>query len=256
MKFINISLRAYSISVFLVLKTAKNRLYESLKYLDDIKEFIHIGAIRTNFIFSKKGYSIIAEPFLVTIGLEKLRFVYEIIEIADENIDSIMRYEPFCVGYAGGKYKWSYDFQNYLSTDYDYLDEHLKAIGLFVTQHGYESEKELVNIYSYAPYHNKESLFSTAKKKNAVLVKEVKDTLYTCFDSNHISESVPELSDEIPVITEYSIKIIPKDFNNLMLQLIREYLMETSDDIWIPFDMEERKKKFPKAFRELARFMK
>lgn len=37
-----------------------------------------------------------------------------------------------------------------------------------------------------------------------------------------------------------------------MIQAIKEYL---GDDIWIPIDMEERKKKFPKAFKELAKYM-
>jgi len=38
----------------------------------------------------------------------------------------------------------------------------------------------------------------------------------------------------------------------LFSQMLHEYL---GDDIWIPIDMEERKKKFPKAFEELASHM-
>ncbi len=37
-----------------------------------------------------------------------------------------------------------------------------------------------------------------------------------------------------------------------LLDLIHEYL---GDDIWIPYDLEERKKKFPKAFQELKPYM-
>lgn len=37
-----------------------------------------------------------------------------------------------------------------------------------------------------------------------------------------------------------------------LIDIIHEYL---GDDIWIPFDLEERKKKFPKAFQELKPYM-
>lgn len=40
--------------------------------------------------------------------------------------------------------------------------------------------------------------------------------------------------------------------STLFAELLHEYL---GDDIWIPFDMAERKKKFPKAFEELKVYM-
>ena len=47
--------------------------------------------------------------------------------------------------------------------------------------------------------------------------------------------------------------------DSLFAQVLREVLEPAPEydrnDIWIPFDMEERKKKFPKAFRELKVFM-
>ena len=41
------------------------------------------------------------------------------------------------------------------------------------------------------------------------------------------------------------------DFS-LFAQLLRGYL---GDDPWIPYDMEERRKKFPKAFEELKYYI-
>ena len=40
--------------------------------------------------------------------------------------------------------------------------------------------------------------------------------------------------------------------DSLFAQLIREYL---ENDPWIPYDMEERRKKFPKAFKELKYYI-
>ena len=40
--------------------------------------------------------------------------------------------------------------------------------------------------------------------------------------------------------------------DSLFAQLIREYL---ENDPWIPYDMEERHKKFPKAFEELKNYI-
>lgn len=47
--------------------------------------------------------------------------------------------------------------------------------------------------------------------------------------------------------------------DSLFNQILREILTPSPDypdqDLWIPFDMAERKKKFPKAFEELAVYM-
>lgn len=67
-----------------------------------------------------------------------------------------------------------------------------------------------------------------------------------------IIEKLNATPDIFPIIAEYAIKFENKLENNLFLKLIDEYL---GDDIWIPFDMEERKKKFPKAFKELKKYM-
>ena len=55
-----------------------------------------------------------------------------------------------------------------------------------------------------------------------------------------------------PIIADYSIEVKYDLKNNIMLETIKQYLGE---DIWIPYDLESRKKKFPRAFQELRYYM-
>jgi hypothetical protein len=64
------------------------------------------------------------------------------------------------------------------------------------------------------------------------------------------------LSDDLELIIEY----VPNnpcetEKDNLMLKVLSEYLPVDINDGWIPFDMKEREKLYPKAFSELKRYM-
>lgn len=60
--------------------------------------------------------------------------------------------------------------------------------------------------------------------------------------------------EHFPVVGEYQLKLRPApEGRNVMLEIIRECL---GDDIWIPYSMKERKKKFPGAFRALEYYMR
>lgn len=73
------------------------------------------------------------------------------------------------------------------------------------------------------------------------------------------------------LIMEYLPTPLRPDENNIMLKLLEEYLpreavvtpdgpyageVNGGNGGWIPYDMEKRKRLYPKAFRELARYMK
>jgi hypothetical protein len=75
----------------------------------------------------------------------------------------------------------------------------------------------------------------------------------------------------VPIILEYSPSSLQPDENNLMLRVLEQYLpceavtthggefdgeVNGGNGGWIPYDLEERKRIYPKAFRELARYMK
>lgn len=80
---------------------------------------------------------------------------------------------------------------------------------------------------------------------------------YYRYDSIDHHSQTPIIEDKLnpnlfPFIAEYYINVSNRLENNMMLDVIEEYL---GNDIWIPYDMEERKKKFPKAFKELRQYM-
>ncbi len=85
---------------------------------------------------------------------------------------------------------------------------------------------------------------------------------YRRYDHKSVIGSVPVLvesrlnADVFPIVAEYRVNsqkksIVPGD-QNIMLTLLREYL---GHDIWIPIEMDERVKKFPKAFKELQYYI-
>ena len=54
------------------------------------------------------------------------------------------------------------------------------------------------------------------------------------------------------VLSEAEIQFKEQPHNNTLDDLMMRYF---GDDIWIPYDMEERRKKFPKAFEELKYYI-
>jgi hypothetical protein len=65
------------------------------------------------------------------------------------------------------------------------------------------------------------------------------------------------LSDELILIIECVLmKLVKKtEERNLILELLHEYIPANKNGGWIPFDIDERKKLYPKAFSELGRYM-
>ena len=83
------------------------------------------------------------------------------------------------------------------------------------------------------------------------------EAFFCRYDKKDLKSSVPFKEEQLDpkiysIIAEYEIKIDNLLKNNVMLDVIEEYL---GDDIWIPYKFEDRKKKFPKAFDELKNYM-
>lgn len=61
---------------------------------------------------------------------------------------------------------------------------------------------------------------------------------------------------QCPAITEIKLELIKLDRNDKCSKIYTEFIKTYMDgDPWIPYDMEERKKKFPKAFKELEYYI-
>lgn len=68
------------------------------------------------------------------------------------------------------------------------------------------------------------------------------------------SSRTPVVSKDVGIIAAVYSAVSSSEIlsNSLFAQLLRDYL---GDDPWIPYDMEERRKKFPKAFEELKYYI-
>lgn len=92
------------------------------------------------------------------------------------------------------------------------------------------------------------------------MVYDCKDEKYICIDVGTPSKSridMTELnrSENINLIAEYYLgncKLVYDEID-IFSDIMTEYI---GDDVIIPFSLEERKKKYPKAFRELQKYMK
>ncbi|WP_146088579.1 hypothetical protein [Lacrimispora xylanisolvens] len=69
----------------------------------------------------------------------------------------------------------------------------------------------------------------------------------------HIIEMI---SNEIKSITVHEPTPITADENNIMLNVLEEYLPFERNGGWIQYDLERRKLIYPKAFDELKKYMR
>ena len=65
------------------------------------------------------------------------------------------------------------------------------------------------------------------------------------------------VDNDTPLIVEFFPEPPVPEEQNIMLQVLREYLPHRGDDMdgWIPFALEDRVKRYPKAFVELFKYM-
>lgn len=64
-----------------------------------------------------------------------------------------------------------------------------------------------------------------------------------------------ELENEFPIIIRYTPCLPVDEDKNLMLKVLRKYIPAKVNQGLIPVDIDERKKMYPKAFKELAKYM-
>jgi hypothetical protein len=202
-------------------------------------------------LFSSRGYSIALTPFLSRINTN--RIVVYIKDFYNKKAIIPLNNKSQCY-FVIPLDRNIMDINSSQMADFPMKGDMLMR--RYFRNEGFAFMTKLVNWCNYTPlinilYHGQIDLIY----EKAINSEEYNNTYLFNFDRKYKNEMRYSLNESIPIALEYLVEATQTNSNNLILQLIREYLMETSDDIWIPFDMEERKKKFPKAFRELARFM-
>jgi len=161
-----------------------------------------------------------------------------------------------------------YEYNNYKSFfDKNLLSEIPIVTGDYYSFHNlFNYEYSFHNLFNYELSHNKQSFIKYWCKSTSTLVRIMGGTVSIDFDKLKPDTGSPplnlNLSDKLVLIIEYILteyvltKLVEKfKEKNLVLDLLQEYIPINKNGGWIPFDMDERKKLYSKAFSELGRYM-
>ena len=195
------------------------------------------------YIFSKYGFSLNQNTFLVAAGIRQLlRFGYHP-DTVPPDFYNVQTTVPIIYIPMTRKKVGSTTYKNFISGET--YSSSLRACRMWGRRQEFDNAVEKLPKYFAMKYREQ----STCPG-------------YRRYDRKEIAEPAPAFveshldADIFPIVAEYSIDLPKKDAvsedKNIMLKLLREYL---GQDIWIPFEMEERVKKFPKAFEELRYYI-
>lgn len=204
--------------------------------------------LHSSFMFFENCYSVFLYPFLSMDMLNNLYMIYCKTNIFNydnlfntnqvtcyltdslRNLNDFLK-EIFIFSQRSGKsYSCDINFNSlwFNKTTQNHLEEHLIYNLL--------DDKNILKHKPKGTGKNADEFINYSFSKNSTNTINIKD-----INLNIIS-----------FISHFTINVENKSRNNIMIQTIKEYL---GDDIWIPIDMEKRKKKFPKAFKELSKYM-
>lgn len=216
-----------------------------------------------SFVFSDKGYTLFSNPFLICAEVNRC-FILCINKSIKKPVALLSRFNaPFCVKALGDHNRMQLEFYKGI-----FNGNIFSSFSLFYGSHPSYSENNTI-LHSKKPYsfeqhllnwYNEKKVFNDIINKlpqyfvkRRTFVKEHDACVQNCYNIQHKNENIIiETDDFVPTILEYEITTKSIIDSNLIIDIIKEYLGE---DIWIPFDMNERKKKFAKAFKELEKYM-
>lgn len=242
----------------LVLKDVYRHILAGLLYIDEISltkgQFAYDHPLISDnrnavleskqLIFNKTGYSLAYKPFMNYLNIEQaLTFSSK-----DQkgSYSDYFDYDelPFLLGTWSG----AYDLRNYGAKKL--LDHDIDNVHIFIRSEDYSEALELESII-----HDIVGVPAHGVPKLEQVVSEESSHGYLHFTSDR--ETPVTLSSDL--LSKLSCSVISyMTFSNsfeagLMSELIETYLGE-AEDCWIPYSLEERKKKFPKAFEELSKY--
>ena len=201
------------------------------------------GMRAPSYVFSKQGFTLNRATFLAAAGIRQLlEFGYyynvPLRDFYDMQTTIPISFFSFSNSSAGREMYWDFMNKNSFSTD-------IVPCRIWGKEPEFASAKEQLPKYFSAGYQEQPTCSG-----------------YCRYDREGVAEPAPSFVEDhldanvFPVVAEYKIdpekRYAVPDEKNIMLKLLRDYLGE---DIWIPIAMEERKKKFPKAFEELRYYM-
>jgi len=186
-----------------------------------------------NIVISKRGYSILSDSFLCRTNPGSVYFSF-IQDYRDMNNSSDYSDERvFILTESFSNWDESYFFDLILSSEKRY------SISFWVKS----------TFRTYGPMHG-----HFEKMARKPIAKNIVHYSYNPAGNTAIPFEL-DINDDCPMLIEYKPADPCKGKGNLMLQLLKKYIPYEVNGGWIPFDIEERKRMYPRAYNELKRYI-
>lgn len=193
------------------------------------------------FIVSKSGYSIVSKEFISKLNLD----IFDILVINNHHRKEINCLDyitdiPMCI----------------LFSDNTLSGSHIDVLwNLFKINRSVTIDNLSINMDIYERLEKRNRVNKTKFVINNYLQKQKSNGNFIFMYNKHDTPyyKLNKFDSAIICLSEYVVndKVLSKD-TNLIEKLITKYL---GNDIWIPFDFNERKRKFSKAFEELHMYI-
>lgn len=236
-------------------KESQNCLYYGFRNLFSYGQLYFYYLNQTallNYIFTEKGFTIFSAPFLEAAKISRLILFCYHNRIQLSDIIKLDIQAPFILNHI---YSQRASIEFYKDTINTNLI--IRSIKRDINDFDYNITSDL--LYFWGETNSFNQIKSKLPKKffNSYR-KNHKLSSYYRFENINRDKYLSFVEDKLEpdmfsIIADYSINVKNKLENNIMLEIIREYLGD--GDIWIPYRLEERQAKFPKAFKKLEKYM-
>ncbi|MCH5158737.1 MAG: ATP-binding protein [Clostridiales bacterium] len=201
----------------------------------------------SSYVFTESGFSLMSAPFLFALNVDKIILFSLHDDVNKEALTNLKIQIPFIFLPTANTRASIQTYKNIVVPEASFFS--LSAMDYLSQIHLLRFWGETKTFLMVKDKLQKRFYYSTQEQKT--------QSDFRRFDKKNVKLSMPFLEEKLDskiytIIAEYAISVKNELKTNLMLDLIKEYLGE---DIWIPYRMEDRKKKFPKAFVELKKYM-
>ena len=189
----------------------------------------------SDIIYGVNGFVLDADSFLVGANVNKILYCENKIEPIKKDVIGWENSTPIC-------------FISNIPSIVDYIVDHFDSkISFYLSQEKYNALNKEMKTDKL--YDSSKEIYSIKKSKNYYYLKFKSNTKQSAISLDFVEK----LDLYKPTIKEHDIEFDKTTEETLLSKVLYEYLGEAKD-YWIPYDFEERKKKFPKAFKELAKY--
>lgn len=187
-------------------------------------------------IFSKNGYSLLDPAFLEFAGIHFVNFMAIGNKVKNQGLTVIDTDFPIIFHNLNRRGVSKFLFENIASGEVFGYD-------IVSNLHSLHLKKEVYKYIHSALQKRKWSHFK---------VEEMNDRLIIFPENLNYLETIKFNIEDFPLGAQFNIKAKDVQENEIMFNLLKKYL---KPNCFIPYDLNERRKMFPNAFRELEKYM-